>query len=90
MRLTRGAVMDAKMHINLSVVSDGSEAKALSFREQHMAAHSDLNLSKKDGRDGLKETKESDTKKSIEVILLTITRPLDLTKAPPSKLDPAR
>jgi chemotaxis family two-component system response regulator Rcp1 len=77
-RLTREALKDAKMHISLKVVSDGAEAMAYVKREGKYADAPrpdlillDLNLPKKDGRDVLKEIKESETLKSIPVVILT-------------------
>jgi CheY-like chemotaxis protein len=88
-RLTREALKDAKMHINLSVVSDGAEAMAFLRREkQHLTAPRpdlillDLNLPKKDGRDVLKEIKESEDMKSIPVVILTTSAsPLDVEQS---------
>jgi chemotaxis family two-component system response regulator Rcp1 len=77
-RLTREAFKDAKVHINLHVASDGAEAMAYLRREgSHATARRpdlillDLNLPKKDGREVLKEIKESATLKSIPVVILT-------------------
>jgi chemotaxis family two-component system response regulator Rcp1 len=77
-RLTREALKDAKMHISLQVVSDGIEAMAYLNREKNYPAAPrpdlillDLNLPKKDGRDVLKEIKESDALKTIPVVILT-------------------
>src|ERR1700722_13882818 len=77
-RLTREALKDAKMHISLKDVPDGAEAMAYLRRERNYAEASrpdlillDLNLPKKDGRDVLKEIKESDALKSIPVVILT-------------------
>jgi chemotaxis family two-component system response regulator Rcp1 len=77
-RLTREALKDAKVQINLHVASDGMEAMA--FLE-HEGTHThaprpdlillDLNLPKKDGREVLQEIKESATLKSIPVVILT-------------------
>jgi chemotaxis family two-component system response regulator Rcp1 len=77
-RLTREAFKDAKVHINLHVVSDGTEAMAFLKRE---GAYTDaprpdiilldLNLPKKDGREVLAEIKESPALKSIPVVILT-------------------
>jgi two-component system, chemotaxis family, response regulator Rcp1 len=77
-RLTREAFKDAKVHINLHVVSDGAEAMAFLGRE---GVHSnaprpdlillDLNLPKKDGREVLAELKESPALKCIPVVILT-------------------
>jgi two-component system, chemotaxis family, response regulator Rcp1 len=77
-RLTQEAFKDAKVHINLHVVSDGAEAMAFLRREgQHASVPRpdlillDLNLPKKDGREVLEEIKESPTLKSIPVVILT-------------------
>jgi CheY-like chemotaxis protein len=77
-RLTREALKDTKVHISLQVVSDGIEAMAYLNREKNYVAAPrpdlillDLNLPKKDGRDVLKEIKESDALKSIPVVILT-------------------
>jgi chemotaxis family two-component system response regulator Rcp1 len=77
-RLTREAFKDAKVHINLHVASDGVEAMAFLKRDgPHAAAPRpdlillDLNLPKKDGREVLKEIKESPTLKIIPVVILT-------------------
>jgi chemotaxis family two-component system response regulator Rcp1 len=77
-RLTREALKDAKVHISLHVASDGIEAMAFLDR-QGVHAHAprpdlillDLNLPKKDGREVLKEIKESAALKSIPVVILT-------------------
>jgi two-component system, chemotaxis family, response regulator Rcp1 len=77
-RLTREAFKDAKVHINLHVASDGTEAMAFLKREEGHASASrpdlillDLNLPKKDGREVLEEIKQSPTLKSIPVVILT-------------------
>jgi chemotaxis family two-component system response regulator Rcp1 len=77
-RLTREAFKDAKVHIHLSVVSDGVEAMTFLGREgKHANAPRpdlillDLNLPKKDGRQVLAELKESAALKSIPVVILT-------------------
>src|SRR6202167_3042552 len=77
-RLTREAFKDAKVHVNLHVVSDGTEAMAYLRREQGYANAPrpdlillDLNLPKKDGREVLQEIKESPTLKIIPVVILT-------------------
>jgi CheY-like chemotaxis protein len=77
-RLTREALKDAKVHISLNVAPDGIEAMAFLERT---GAHAnaprpdlillDLNLPKKDGREVLKEIKESAALKSIPVVILT-------------------
>jgi chemotaxis family two-component system response regulator Rcp1 len=77
-RLTREAFKDAKVHVNLHVASDGTEAMAFLGREGGYANALrpdlillDLNLPKKDGREVLAEIKESPTLKSIPVVILT-------------------
>jgi CheY-like chemotaxis protein len=77
-RLTREAFKDAKVLINLHVASDGAEAMAFLEREGRFANAPrpdlillDLNLPKKDGREVLKEIKESPTLGSIPVVILT-------------------
>jgi two-component system, chemotaxis family, response regulator Rcp1 len=77
-RLTREAFKDAKVLINLHVVSDGAEAMAFLGREGKYAGVPrpelillDLNLPKKDGREVLEEIKESPVLKSIPVVILT-------------------
>jgi chemotaxis family two-component system response regulator Rcp1 len=77
-RLTREAFKDAKVHINLHVASDGTDAMAFLHREgEHSNAPRpdlillDLNLPKKDGREVLAELKESPTLKCIPVVILT-------------------
>jgi two-component system, chemotaxis family, response regulator Rcp1 len=77
-RLTREAFKDAKVHINLNVASDGTEAMAFLRREGKHANVPrpdmillDLNLPKKDGREVLAEIKEDTTLKSIPVVILT-------------------
>jgi CheY-like chemotaxis protein len=77
-RLTREAFKDAKVLINLRVAPDGVEAMAYLRRE---GAHSnarrpdlillDLNLPKKDGREVLKEIKESPELQTIPIVILT-------------------
>jgi two-component system, chemotaxis family, response regulator Rcp1 len=77
-RLTQEALKDAKMHINLRVARDGEIAMAFLMREGEYANAPrpdlillDLNLPKKDGREVLKEIKESETLKIIPVVILT-------------------
>jgi CheY-like chemotaxis protein len=77
-RLTREALRDAKMHINLNVARDGIEAMAFLKREgalSHAPRPSlillDLNLPKKDGRAVLEEIKNSPDLKSIPIVILT-------------------
>jgi CheY-like chemotaxis protein len=88
-RLTREALKDAKMHISLKVVSDGAEAMTYLRREKNYAEAPrpdlillDLNLPKMDGRDVLKEIKESDALKSIPVVILTTSAsPVDVERS---------
>ena len=77
-RLTREALKDAKMHINLHVASDGIEAMAFLNHEGEYADVPrpdlillDLNLPKKDGREVLADIKESPTLKTIPVVIMT-------------------
>jgi chemotaxis family two-component system response regulator Rcp1 len=77
-RLTREALKDAKVRVNLHVASDGIEAMAFLMQEgEHKNAPRpglillDLNLPKKDGREVLKEIKENPALKSIPVVVLT-------------------
>jgi CheY-like chemotaxis protein len=77
-RLTQEALKDAKVHINLRVVRDGIEAMTFLMREGEYATAPrpdlillDLNLPRKDGREVLKEIKESPELKSIPVVILT-------------------
>jgi two-component system, chemotaxis family, response regulator Rcp1 len=77
-RLTREALKDAKVHINLRVVRDGIDAMAFLMREgEYVTAPRpdlillDLNLPRKDGREVLKEIKENPELKSIPVVILT-------------------
>ncbi|HTD11804.1 MAG TPA: response regulator [Steroidobacteraceae bacterium] len=77
-RLTKEALKDAKVHIRLSVVADGVEAMAFLERRGEFANAPrpdlillDLNLPKKDGREVLKDIKDSATLGSIPVVILT-------------------
>jgi chemotaxis family two-component system response regulator Rcp1 len=77
-RLTREALKDAKVHISLHVAQDGIEAMAFLERAgTHVDAPRpdlillDLNLPRKDGRQVLKEIKESPALRSIPVVILT-------------------
>jgi CheY-like chemotaxis protein len=77
-RLTREALKDAKVHISLHVASDGIEAMAyLECEGPYVNAIRpdlillDLNLPRKDGRQVLKEIKESPKFRSIPVVILT-------------------
>jgi chemotaxis family two-component system response regulator Rcp1 len=77
-RLTREALKDAKVHVNLHVTVDGGQAMAFLRREGEYATAPrpdlillDLNLPKKDGRQVLEEIKNSPTLGSIPVVILT-------------------
>jgi two-component system, chemotaxis family, response regulator Rcp1 len=77
-RLTREAFKDARVHINLHVAVDGDDAMTFLKRERQYADTPrpdlillDLNLPKKDGREVLKEIKESPTLAVIPVVILT-------------------
>lgn len=80
-RLTREALIEEKLHNNLSVVNDGVEAIAF-LRKEGKYANSirpdlillDLNLPKKDGREVLKEIKSDDNLKRIPVVVLTVSK----------------
>jgi two-component system, chemotaxis family, response regulator Rcp1 len=77
-RLTREAFKGASVQISLCVAEDGAEAMDFLL---HLGKHVDaprpdvilldLNLPKKDGREVLKEIKESPTLKTIPVVILT-------------------
>ena len=76
--LTREALRDAKIRLNLQVAADGEEAMALLRREGKYAAAPrpdlvllDLNLPKKDGRDVLQEIKADSNLAIIPVVILT-------------------
>ena len=77
-RLTREAFKDAKVHINLHVAPDGTDAMAF-LRQEGKHANVprpdmillDLNLPKKDGREVLAEIKEDPTLRTIPVVVLT-------------------
>jgi chemotaxis family two-component system response regulator Rcp1 len=77
-RLTREALKDAKVHISLHVATDGIEAMAyLERKGKYLNAPRpdlillDLNLPRKDGREVLKEIKESPSLMIIPVVILT-------------------
>ena len=79
--LTREVLKEAKLHINLSVVTDGVEALAFLHREGQYARAPcpdlimlDLNLPKKDGREVLAEIKSDDRLKVIPVVVLTTSQ----------------
>lgn len=77
-RLLREAFKGARAQVNLHVASDGTVATAFLGRQgRHSSAPRpdlillDLNLPGKDGREVLKEIKESPTLRSIPVVILT-------------------
>jgi chemotaxis family two-component system response regulator Rcp1 len=77
-RLTREALKDAKVHVNLHIASDGIEAMSFLKRQGHHTNVPrpdlillDLNLPKKDGRQVLEEIKGNPALKSIPVVILT-------------------
>ena len=77
-RLTREALKDAKMHINLHVASDGIEAMDFLNREGDYADVPrpdlillDLNLPRKDGRQVLEEIKVNPALMTIPIVILT-------------------
>jgi CheY-like chemotaxis protein len=76
--LTREALHDGKIHMNLSVVSDGVEALAFLRREGAYGDAPrpdlillDLNLPKKDGRAVLADVKADPSLRHIPVVILT-------------------
>jgi chemotaxis family two-component system response regulator Rcp1 len=77
-RLTRGALKDAKMHINLHVTSDGIDAMSFLNRKEEYANVPrpdlillDLNLPRKDGRQVLEEIKATPALMTIPIVILT-------------------
>jgi chemotaxis family two-component system response regulator Rcp1 len=80
-RLTREALVDAKVHNHLSVVGDGVEALAFLHREGQYANAPrpdlillDLNLPRKDGREVLAEIKNDERLRRIPVVVLTTSQ----------------
>lgn len=80
-QLTRIALEDGKMSINLNVVEDGVEAMAfLQKKDKYASAPHpdlillDLNLPRKDGREVLAEMKADATLKRIPVVVLTTSQ----------------
>lgn len=80
-RLTREALKDAKVWINLHVVGDGVAALDFVYRRAPFADAPrpdfillDLNLPKKDGREVLAVLKSDDTLKQIPVAVLTTSQ----------------
>src|SRR5208283_5662513 len=79
-RLTKEALKEEKMYINLNVVGDGVEAMQFLRKEGKFQKAVrpdlillDLNLPKKDGREVLKELKADDDLKTIPVVILTVS-----------------
>jgi two-component system, chemotaxis family, response regulator Rcp1 len=77
-RLTREALKDAKMHINLHVTSDGIDAMSFLNRKEEYANVPrpdlillDLNLPRKDGRQVLEEIKATPALMTIPIVILT-------------------
>jgi chemotaxis family two-component system response regulator Rcp1 len=80
-RLTKVALKDAKLKINMHVVGDGMEAMAFLRRQGKYASSPrpdlimlDLNLPKKDGRQVLAEIKEDPDLKRIPVVIVTTSK----------------
>ena len=79
--LTKEALRDDKLRVNLNVVVDGEEAMAFLRKEGRFTAVPrpdlillDLNLPKKDGRQVLSEIKADDVLKCIPVVILTTSQ----------------
>ncbi len=80
-RLTKEALAEGKIHVNLTHVSDGIEAmQALKQEGCHAETLRpdiillDLNLPSKDGREVLKELKEMPELATIPVVVLTTSK----------------
>ena len=79
--LTRIALADREINVNLSVVADGVEAMNFLHRhgKYHQAIHPDLilldwNLPRKDGREVLVEIKADERLQRIPVVVLTTSQ----------------
>jgi CheY-like chemotaxis protein len=79
--LTRIALADREINVNLSVVADGVEAMNFLHRkgEYHQAIHPDLilldwNLPRKDGREVLLEIKANERLQRIPIVVLTTSQ----------------
>jgi len=88
-RLTREALREATLNINLHVAADGVEAMAF-LRREGIHAHAarpdfillDLNLPKMDGREVLAHIKAHDDLKTIPVVVLTTSEAeVDIVKS---------
>jgi CheY-like chemotaxis protein len=80
-RLAKEALKDSKLKNNLFHVIDGVEAMKFLMKEGEYSDVPrpdlillDLNLPRKDGREVLKEIKESDNLKRIPVVILTMSQ----------------
>jgi two-component system, chemotaxis family, response regulator Rcp1 len=80
-RLTREAMSEGKVSINLAVVTDGEQAVSYLLRQgKYQGARRpdlillDLNLPKKDGREVLREIKAIDSLRRIPVVVLTTSQ----------------
>ncbi len=80
-QLTRIALEDSKISVNLNVVEDGVEAMAFLRKQEKYAQvpHPDivlldLNLPRKDGREVLAEIKSDAALKRIPVVVLTTSQ----------------
>ncbi|MBD2309255.1 response regulator [Chroococcidiopsis sp. FACHB-1243] len=80
-QLTKLALEESKMSVNLHVVEDGVEALAFLRKEEKYAKEKlpdiillDLNLPKKDGREVLAEIKADPNLKRIPAIVLTASQ----------------
>ena len=70
-RLTREAMKEARISINLSVASDGIEAIKMLRQEAPYGDLLDLNMPRMDGREVLRLIKSDDRLKHIPVVVLT-------------------
>jgi len=80
-RLTKEALLESKLKVNLEIVYDGEEALFYLKREGKYSNAKrpdlillDLNLPKKDGKEVLKELKEDIDLRKIPVVVLTISK----------------
>jgi two-component system response regulator len=80
-QLTRIALEDSKISVNLNVVEDGVEAMAFLRKQENYASAPhpdivllDLNLPRKDGREVLAEIKADQSLKRIPVVVLTTSQ----------------
>jgi len=79
--LTRIALQDSKISVNLNVVEDGVEAMAFLRKQERYALMPhpdivllDLNLPRKDGREVLAEIKSDHNLKRIPIVVLTTSQ----------------